>query len=196
LKKWMSRIYDAAMPTTWVWSQERTAEALLAGIKAGHVTISYASDAPRLELAADANGDGVFETMMGDAAPESTELSLRLAVTEAGNETPGASPARELRSCERKTLQESGISFENTANKNTASKLSERYLACVYKNGRLYRAWRLNGMGSVEFTAPAQEGDYFRAELFGLPRMPLPLRLLYGYMIAVTNPVYTDSAAQ
>jgi hypothetical protein len=196
LKKWMSRIYDMAMPTTWVWAQERTAEAILAGIKGGQVTISYASDALRLELAADADGDGGFETMMGDAAPESTELSLRLSVTAPGNETPAACAARELGPCEFSTLAASGMSFQNAANINTAAQLSERYLACFYKNGKLYRAWRMKGSGSVKFSAPAREGDYFRAELFGLPRMPLPLRLLYGYMIAVTNPVYVDPAAQ
>ncbi len=51
----------------------------------------------------------------------------------------------------------------------------------------------MNGAGSVAFSAPAREGDYFRAELLGLPQMPLPLRLLYGYMIAVTNPVYVGA---
>ncbi len=97
LKKWMSRIYDMAMPTTWVWAQERTAEAILAGIKGGQVTISYASDAPRLELAADADDDGEFETMMGDAAPESTELSMRLSVAAAGATTLSAAAAQELK---------------------------------------------------------------------------------------------------
>lgn len=199
LKKWMSLLYDMAMPTTWVWAQERSGEAILSAIKDGHVTISYASDAPRLELAADADDDGGFETMMGDACPENqdADMSMKLSVIAADKEIRAAAgAARELGPDELKTLLASGVPVKNTSNKNTGTKLSDRYLACVYKNGRLYKAWRMNGEGSVAFRAPAREGDYFRAELFGLPQMPLPLRLLYGYMIAVTNPVYVGTGAQ
>ncbi len=201
LKKVFSLFYDLAMPTTWVWAQERTAEAILAGIKNGHVTISYSVDSPRFELAVDADGDGQFEIMMGDAAPEPSdaELSMKLSVIAPDNETaPTSGIARELGSEEIQALRKGGNLFANSVKKNKSSNIrrDERYLACVYKNGRLYKAWRMNGAASIAFSAPVQAGDYFRAELMGLPKMPLPLRLLYGYTIAVTNPVYIDPPIQ
>ena len=201
LTEWPSLFYDIGNPTTWVWAQERSAEAILAGIKNGHVTISYASDAPRLELTADADADGQFEIMMGDAAPETpgAELSMKLFVAAPDNETLRAGgTAQELGPAAIKALREGGSSFTNAVkkNKNTDGRRTANYLACVYKNGILYKAWLMSGAESVTFSAPAQAGDYFRAELMGQPLMPLPLRLLYGYMIAVTNPVYVDPPAQ
>jgi hypothetical protein len=201
LKKWLSLFYDLAMPTTWVWAEERSAEAILAGMKNGHVTISYASDAPRLELTADADGDGQFEIMMGDAAPENPDavLRMKLSVAEPDNQTTQAGgTAQELGPAAVKSLREGGSRFTNAVgkNKNTGTKPAVDYLACVYKNGILYRAWLMRGVRWLLFSAPAQAGDYFRAELMGLPQMPLPLRLLYGYTIAVTNPVYVDPPAQ
>ena len=199
LKKWLSLLYDLAMPTTWVWTQERTAEGILAGIKNGHVTISYSVDAPRLELAADADADGQFEIMMGDAAPEppGAELSMKLSVVAPDNETARTGgAAQELGPAAIKALREGKSLFTNSVkkNKNTDGGQTANYLACVYKNGKLYKAWRMSGAVSATFSAPAEAGDYFRAELMGLPHMPL--RLLYGYTIAVTNPVYVDPPAQ
>ena len=140
------------------------------------MTISYSIDAPRLELAADADVDGEFETMMGDAAPDLTgaELSMKLSVAAPDNETLRAAAAQELNPEELKALIAGKSRFKNKINKNTGTKKSSRYLACVYKNGRLYKAWRMDGAGSVEFNAPAREGDYFRAELLGLPPCPCP----------------------
>ncbi len=54
----------------------------------------------------------------------------------------------------------------------------------------------MTGAVSAAFSAPARAGDYFRAELMGQPLMPLPLRLLSGYTIAVTNPIYVGTVAQ
>lgn len=197
LKRWMSYFYDLAMPTTWVWAEERTGPAILAGIKGGQVTISYAADAPRLELAADADGDGNFETMMGDMARETVELSMKLSVVAPDNATElAAGTIQELKADEIELLAYEGGRLKNTVTKRTVGQITKRYLACVYKNGRLYKAWRISGAGDIIFSALAREGDYFRAELFGLPRMPLPLRLLYGYMLALTNPVYIGAAGQ
>ena len=43
--------------TTWVYAEERTAEGILAGIQSGHVTISYAPSAARIDFSADADSD-------------------------------------------------------------------------------------------------------------------------------------------
>jgi hypothetical protein len=67
--------HGLANPTTWVWAGDRKSEngnrksgeeAILDGIRAGHVFITDAPNDTRLVLSADADGDGHFETLMGD----------------------------------------------------------------------------------------------------------------------------------
>lgn len=69
-------------PCTWVYAEELSAAGVLAGIKAGHVFISEDAPGPRLFLAADADGDGRYEAMMGDEVrlPVGTNLHLRCRV--------------------------------------------------------------------------------------------------------------------
>lgn len=55
-------------PTTWVYAPGPPSEqAILGGIRQGHVFISQDAKGPHLELTADIDGDGRYETMMGDA---------------------------------------------------------------------------------------------------------------------------------
>ena len=58
--------YDIGTPTTWVYAGELSAAGILDGIRAGHVFISADPQGPELYLAADADEDGVYESMMGD----------------------------------------------------------------------------------------------------------------------------------
>jgi hypothetical protein len=60
------RFYDIGTPTTWVYAEELSAAGILGGIQAGHVFISADPQGPELYLAADADGDGLYEGMMGD----------------------------------------------------------------------------------------------------------------------------------
>lgn len=53
-------------PTTWVFAAERTKTALLAALAQGRASISSNPLNPRVELRADADGDGHLEMMMGD----------------------------------------------------------------------------------------------------------------------------------
>jgi len=59
-------IHDIGTPTTWVYAEELSTAGILAGIRAGHVFVSADSPGPELYLAADADGDGLYEVMMGD----------------------------------------------------------------------------------------------------------------------------------
>ena len=61
-----SMILNVGNPTSFIFSRERTREAILEALKAGHVSISYAPSAERVDLVADADGDGIFETIIGD----------------------------------------------------------------------------------------------------------------------------------
>lgn len=59
---------NVGTPTTWVYAAERSAQAVIDAIARGHASISYAPSAERLILDADTDGDGTFETLMGDNA--------------------------------------------------------------------------------------------------------------------------------
>jgi hypothetical protein len=198
LKKFLSRFSGIGNPTNWVWAEERSAEAILEGIKNGHVSISYSADAPRLELAADADADGHYETMMGESAPAKpgAELNMKLSVIAADNETPPAS--RELGPKAIKALTRGESRFTRAIKQSGMADSEELplYLACVYQNGVLCKAWLLHGAAGISFSASTRAGDYFRAELMGLPPVHWPITLLYGSKIALTNPIYVVAPAQ
>jgi hypothetical protein len=197
---WWSFFYPLDMPTTWVWAEERSAGAILAGIKHGHVSISYSADSPRLELAADADKDGEFETPMGDTVStgQGDVLAMQLTVAAPDDHSMSRGSAQELAldsvpvPSSGGTIFEAGLQQAGFAN----AKNLPVYLALVYKNGIVCRAWLVLGDASISFRALAKAGDYFRAELKGLPRTPVPLRMLYGYTVAITNPVYAGAAGQ
>lgn len=74
-------LLNVGNPTTWIFARERSAEAIIAALSAGRASISYAPEAERLDLTADADGDGVYETFVGDSVPSSgARLRFRVSV--------------------------------------------------------------------------------------------------------------------
>jgi len=71
--------YEIGTPCTWVYADALSVEAIVAGIRAGHVFVSTGPTGPRLELTAEANGQRV---MMGDELrlPAGSSLHLRCRV--------------------------------------------------------------------------------------------------------------------
>lgn len=65
-------------PCTWVYAPELSVSGVLAGIKAGHVFISEDPSGPCLFLTADADGDGRYEAMVGDAVQVPAGAAIRL----------------------------------------------------------------------------------------------------------------------
>lgn len=67
-------------PTTWVFAAAPTRRGVLEGLRAGRTTLSAGPLEPRLIVEADADGDGVYEALGGDAlqARAGDTLSLRL----------------------------------------------------------------------------------------------------------------------
>jgi hypothetical protein len=62
--------HGLAEPTTWVFASEATEGGVLEAIRAGRVFITDSPRSPaHLALYADTDGDGRFETMMGDSVP-------------------------------------------------------------------------------------------------------------------------------
>ena len=64
-----SLLFNLGNPTTWVHARARTGDAVLEALAAGRISLSYAPDAERLDLTADADGNGTFETEIGDNLP-------------------------------------------------------------------------------------------------------------------------------
>jgi hypothetical protein len=65
------------------------------------------------------------------------------------------------------------------------------YGVCVYKNGALFRAWIVPGIGqSCTFSDRPTAGTWYRVELAGTPDATPVQHLLYGRILALTNPIY------
>lgn len=70
---------NVGTPTTWVFATARTAEAVIAALDNGRASVSSNPNAPRVELYADLNRDGVMDLMMGDnTAPPGTPVDFRV----------------------------------------------------------------------------------------------------------------------
>jgi glycerophosphoryl diester phosphodiesterase len=77
----LAAIQGAGMPSTWIFVTERSERGLLTGLKQGRTFISHLPPllrGPRIELEADRDGDGVFESRVGDSVPADAELRVRV----------------------------------------------------------------------------------------------------------------------
>lgn len=86
---WLSTtaVQGNGQPTTWVFATERSEHGVLEGLRKGRTFISHQPPllaAPRIFLEADADGDGIYEALVGDTVPAAAALRVR--VTDA----PGA----------------------------------------------------------------------------------------------------------
>jgi hypothetical protein len=67
-------------PTTWVFARERSASGVLAAIREGRTAVSLLPPtlgSARLMLEADGDGDGTFESIVGDTVPPGAPLRVR-----------------------------------------------------------------------------------------------------------------------
>jgi len=195
---WQSLLFGHGNPTTWIFAEEPSAQSLLEAIKTGHVSISCAPDAVRLDFSADTDSDDVYETMMGDnvALPSGQAVSFKVEISGFSGRTRydesvmlntqllGGLEANE-------TNKEALLDFVTRESSDLGNDI---YVACIYKNGSLYKLWLLfPGAPSFIFSdTPSSSGrTYYRVELLGKPRVPLALaEVLYGSQIALTNPIY------
>ena len=65
-------------PCTLVWSEGRSQAQILAGIRAGHTNLADSPRSERVELTADADGDGRFEAIVGDSVPAGATLRVHV----------------------------------------------------------------------------------------------------------------------
>jgi hypothetical protein len=181
-------------PTTWVYAHSKDADAILAGIANGNVSISYSVDAPRLEFMADADGDAIFETLMGDTVVsdgDTMDYKIDLIGGPIGSGDKYAIPSSIVRH-----LNENRLTFWDLIWFTMALSNMDRdniQLVTVIKDARLYRAWLISGgMNSIEFSDTVSSGSqaYYRAEVYGDPDVEGLSQLIYGMRVAVSNPIY------
>ncbi len=196
LERWQTLFLGHGNPTTWVFAADQSAPALIAGIQHGHVSISYAPEAPRLEFTADVNGDGVDDAMMGDSAEDfSPVVSLKISVVNDMNPTASTDGLIiELNTHTVKKIAAGHLSFGAMLDALSPSMTASRRDVLgvgVFKNGRLFKVWLLIGsLAEMVFRDHPAPGTYYRVELLGKPDVALLPQLLYGRVIALTNPIY------
>jgi hypothetical protein len=160
------------------------------------VSVSYTYDAPRLEFTADGDGDGIYETMMGDSlVTAGTPVAFKISQVD-GQAGPGDrvsvpdSIVRHLNE-ERVTFWDV-LWFALIMNKIDTQNL--QFVAAI-KDGELFKAWLISGgTNTLEFAdrLPSEVPAYYRVELYGEPDVEGLSRLVYGLRTAVTNPIYAN----
>lgn len=89
-KDFESQLFNIGNPTTWVFADDRSGASILAALRAGKVSISYAATAERIEFYADPDGNGQFSFDIGSNVPLSQETNMAFRIVIAGAR-PGAS---------------------------------------------------------------------------------------------------------
>jgi hypothetical protein len=193
LVRWQSKLFGHGNPTTWIYAAEHSGAALIAGIRAGHVSVSYAPDAPRLDFSADIDGDGTDDVMMGDNVVD-TDREVSFIVRSGSNGQNNTTTSFELGTALISMVARGQLSMEEILSAAALSDNSnEQSLqgVCVYKSGDLFKAWIVaGGEQELSFSDTPAAGTYYRVELIGNPDATLVQHLLYGRVLALTNPIY------
>lgn len=196
--KGYQRFYNPpGQPTTWVYADEKTSQAILDALKNGHVTISNTPQTERFELTADRDGDGNFETLMGENLPLGDEITLRLSVVPSNR---WLSPAQQEEVCCRtakaRLFAESIRDETNTTDRSSFSTPGgwhwSWYKAVLIKNGSVIGEYSLREGRNATVTVrdTPTKRSYYRAELYALPWGGEGQDLVHTNTFAVTNPIY------
>jgi len=70
-------------PTTRVFAADRSQAAILEAVRRGRTIVARGPDGPHVEFTADRNGDGVFETMIGDSVRIGEAVTFKARVVDA-----------------------------------------------------------------------------------------------------------------
>jgi histidinol phosphatase-like PHP family hydrolase len=76
----VAAVQGAGNPTTWVFTRERSAAGVLTALREGRTSVSFlppAMGSARLALEADGDGDGTFESIIGDTVPPGVPMRVR-----------------------------------------------------------------------------------------------------------------------
>jgi hypothetical protein len=150
---------------------------------------------------ADSDGDGEYETMMGDNIVNGSgqEISFEVhLVSGTGHQGTKQGEVFEVGESVVRDLEKGVSSTKDILTsfiRGNGGVCGDTYVLGVFKNGRLFRVWVL-ACGADSFTfkdvPEAFTRTYYRVELIGNPTVPQSTRLLYGRVIAITNPIYVE----
>ena len=194
LKGFVANFLRHAEPTTWVYAERRSAEAILAGIRAGHVSVSDEPQGPRIDFMADTDGDGVFETMMGDnvVLPEKANVTLRVRIV-SQNSVGTTGTTVDLSSALLSVDEAETVHGAETL---VSAFLNDgEYLVVLLRNGDLHGLWKAMGdTAQIELTEPIAPAEqiFYRIELLGRPPADFINVLLRGFTKALSNPIYLN----
>jgi hypothetical protein len=156
--------FNLGNPTTWVLARERSGEAVLEALRRGRTSISYAPLAERVELRADTDRDGGYESIMGDVITEVPSRPIRLEVRVIG--------ARE------------GAAYSVQIFRNGAL-LDEQDVTARGETLRIVRDDQPTVGGRTWYRAEVRGS---------LPLAPPLVPSLYGGVVGITNPIYVGFA--
>lgn len=185
-------------PTTWVYAQTRDAAGILSGIVHGHVSVSYTVDAPRLDFAADMDGDTFYETLMGDTilTSETTSVKFKMDIMNRPTGDDGDLVAVPVSIIKHLNTQKPTVWdllwFTQTLNQMDRNNLQ---FVTVIKDAQIFKAWLISGSThtlTFSDTLNAEIPVYYRTELYGKPDVTGLKQLIYGLRIAVSNPIYVN----
>ncbi len=165
LKGFQKHFNSHGYPTTWVYvgesRKQAVGEAVLKSVSAGRVSLSYCPEADRLEFYADTDGNGSYESMMGDVIPSSDiEISFLARIV------PVSGPEGEWH------RQKYTLHVYKNGEKLCSLRLREDHAPFVV------------------FTDVPGERAFYRLELHGTVGEGLLQALVMGNTLAVTNPIY------
>jgi hypothetical protein len=186
-----------AEPTTWVYADERSAEALLDGIRAGHVSVSDEPQGPRIDFMADTDGDGVFETMMGDNVVLQEEANVTLRIRIVSQDSVDTTGTTVDLSSALLTADEVEAAHEDKTLVSAFLNDGE-YLVVLLRNGDLHGLWKAMGdTAQIELTERVAPGEqvFYRIKLLGRPPADFINALLRGFTKALSNPIYFNYQA-
>ncbi len=188
--------YGHGNPTTWVYAEDRSGEAVLSAIKAGRVSISWAPDAPRLEIEADSDGNGEYETMMGENIIQTVDQEISFNVRIQPSIIPlSKNSVRQVMALEEGMLSRLAAGEKKSDEVLDASDFKDPGIVVVLKNGIPFKAWIVSGdtdMVSFSDIPKTTCHTYYRAKLFGKTTPNMITHLLYGNVKAITNPIYIN----
>ncbi|MEI8347268.1 MAG: CehA/McbA family metallohydrolase [Pseudomonadota bacterium] len=192
-----SWFFSYGNPTTWVYADEKTPESILKGIRQGHAVISYGPFAPRINMKAGPQDDGNYNVIIGDNIKKfAGVLNLRISV-EYANSKEAQSPDTlvsidEVTQSEVRALESGKIPIKSFLK--NLDKAIKRPIG-VFKNGKLFKVWKVSGnVTHLDFQDQIASGEmvYYRVELLGWPSLSIIRKLLYGFVISMSNPIYVN----
>lgn len=194
----ISKFTGHGNPTTWVYAEKKDAPAILSAIARGRVSVSYTFDAPRLEFTADQDGDGVFETLMGDtiAAAGNTKPVFKIALK--GQPPAGDGDLVKVPDSIVRHLGEKRVTLRDLlwfAIKLIKMGDDELKFVSLIKDGKIFMAWLVSGgTDEIRFSDGISSGvpAFYRVEVFGKPEVKGLRKLIYGFRLAVSNPIYAN----